>query len=339
MSIDRTISNGAVSTSAENKAPNSVNTVIVIVLIGIGIATLVVLTAIVTIALALFFRKSKCKLEFDNSYSTLCRGNSQQLQPQLLQAPIDLYDQIQLSPSTGQAEVISKAEIENTNTLSSHQSGVSPSVDAEQYSIVERQDKVSTHEQPTYAAVKKKQKKGKIAKNKETEQNQDNAAKINPKDAQICSFTTTDKTVIKQIDQKKPEEITSSSPHTTESPEALYTVVKKKPNNNRADNEEKVPPPPLHSVEELYTAIKKNVKGSAMEKEEGAPQIPPHTVEDLYTAVMKKPKHGLTNCDIEPGPPIPSHTVEELYTAVQKGSIAKNEEEAPPIPPHTVEDC
>ena len=193
-------------------------------------------------------------------------------------------------------------------------------------------------EQPTYAAIKKKQKMNKLTKGKESGQHAA-AVEKNGEKFVLCSYPATDKTDIKQKDQIKQTEVTPTSVHTTESPEALYTAVKKKPKDNKVDNEEKVPPPPLHSVEELYTTVKKNIKGSATEEEEGAPQIPPHTVEDLYTAVMKMPKNDPTNCDSETAPPIPPHTVEELYTIVQKGSTMKDEEEAPPIPPQRVEDC
>ena len=316
---------------AQNYAASSAS--VLPILIGIGVAILIVLTAILAITLVLLYlRKStkrKAKSDYDNSYSTLCRGDTQQLQSHSQQVPSDLYDQIHLSPSTGQAEVISNAEIENINSLSSHQTDYLPNTDKDQSG----QNNVSISEQPTYAAVKKKQKKNKLMKGKKSEQNQNSAAE---EKVMLCSLTATDKT-----DMQKNHDQDEATPTTTESQEALYTAAKKKPNDIRADNEEKVPFPPPHSVEELYTTVSKNVKGSAIEEEEGAPQIPPQTVEDLYTVVMKKPKNDpVTDNDTEAVPPIPPHTIEELYTAVQKGSCtAKNEEEAPPIPPHTVEDC
>ena len=55
----------------------------------------------------------------DDSYSTLDRGTKQQIQPQSLDTHTDLYDKIQLSPSTGQSEPISKSESENKNTFTS----------------------------------------------------------------------------------------------------------------------------------------------------------------------------------------------------------------------------
>ena len=84
--------------------------------IGVATATLTVLvTIVVIIALALYLRKSsQKKTECDNSYSVLHREENQQLQSQSLHTPNDLYNHIQLSPSTGQAEFISKTETGNT---------------------------------------------------------------------------------------------------------------------------------------------------------------------------------------------------------------------------------
>ena len=141
---------------------------------------------------------------------------------------------------------------------------MSPSVDTEQCNIVEKQDKVSTSEQPTYAAVKKK---NKFIKGKKSGQNQNSTAEEKGEKVELCNLTASDKIDIEQ-DQKNHDQIKQKGAipmfvHTTESPEALYIAVKKKPTNTRADKEEKKPSPPPHSVEELYTAVKKNVKGGA----------------------------------------------------------------------------
>ena len=349
-----TIQSGTVSTTVTTKEPNSpINTtnnssktdenngasevVIAAVVIGIILAILIVLTSVTVavIALILHLRKStQHKQDDDHSYSALSRETTQQTES--LNTPTNLYDQIQLSPSTGQAETISKAEIENINTLSSHQTAP-PIVDTDKCNKATEQGSVSTSEQPTYAAVNKKQKKNKLMKGKKSGRHAA-AAEKNGEKFMLCSYPAMDKTDIKQKDQIKQRDITPTSVHTTELPEALYTAVKKKPKDNTADNKEKILPPlPPCSVEELYTAV---AKGGTT-KEEGAPQIPPHTVEDLYTAITKKPKYDPTDYDTEAAPPIPPHTVEELYTAVQKGSMAKMQEEAPPIPLHNaiVEDC
>ena len=297
------VSNPLVTTtdpSIQNNAVNSVS--IVTALIGISAAIVIVLTTIVAIILVLLYvRKStqpKPKSDYDGPYSTLCRADTQQPQPQSLQAPTDLYAQIQLSPSTGQAEVISKNEAENTNGLLPHQNDTSPNIDIEQ---CKEQSMVSTSEQPTYAVVKKKQKKSKLLKGKISGQNQNNAAEKSGEEVPQCDLNTADKIDIKQEDQIKQGETVLTSLHTVESPEALYTAVKKKPKDNVTET---------------------------------------HTIEDLYTAVIKKPKDDPTDSDIEAAPPLPPHTVEELYTAVQKkpkGSAMEDEEDAPPIPPHTME--
>ena len=269
----------------------------VTILVGIGVAILIVLAAIVVVVtlVLLYLRKSshpKAKSDYDNSYSTLRRGDTQQPQPHSQQPPTDLYDQIQLSPSTGQAEIVSKAETENTNTLSSHHTRVYTNIDKDHCNKISGQDNVAMSEQPTYAAVDNKQKKNKEEKKRE---------------GVVLSVHCADKEDTKK--KIKQREATPTSLHTTESPEALYSVVKKKP---KADKEETVPPPPPHSLEELYTAVKKNVKGSAMEEEEGAPQIPPHTIEELYTAVVKKPKgDSATESETDGAPPIPPHTVDD----------------------------
>ena len=332
-------SNSLVTTtysSIQNNVLNSVS--IVIILIGIGAAILIVFTIIIVITLVLLYiRKSTQptpKSDYDGQYSTLCRGDTQQLQPQLLQAPTDLYDQIQLSPSTGQTEVISKSEAENTNSLLPHQNDPSLYIDIEQSTV-------STSEQPTYAAVKKKQKKSKLMKGKKLGQNQNNAAEKSGEEVSQRSLDEADKTDIKQEDQIKQGDTTPTTSHTAESPEALYTAVKKKPKDNATENEETISSTPPHMVEELYTAVKIKHKGNAMGDKERAPPILLNTVEDLYTAVMKKPKDDPTDSDTEAAPPLPPHTVEELYTAVQKkpkGTAMEDEEVAPPIPPHTMED-
>ena len=97
------------------------------IVIGIIVAILIVLTSIAVIASILHLRKStQHKQDDDHSYSTLSRETTQQTES--LNAPTNIYDQIQLSPSTG---LISKAKIDNINALSSYQT-VPPIVDTEQ---------------------------------------------------------------------------------------------------------------------------------------------------------------------------------------------------------------
>ena len=275
---------------------------VVTILIGIGVAIPIVLLVIVVIVtlVLLYLRKSsqpKSKSGYDDSYSTLCRGETQQLQPPSQQPPLDtdLYDQIQLSPSTGQSEMISTTEIENINIPSSQQPSASPNTNTDPGNKISGENNVSTSEQPTYVAVKKKQKKNKHLKGKNFPKNASSSEK-NKEEIMLHSAIKV--------------KTTPTSVDTMESLEALYSVVQKKPKVDR-DKEEKVPPPPPYSVEELYTAVRKNAKGSAMEEEDGAPQIPPHTIEDLYTAVMKKPEGDSIESGTDGAPPIPPHTVDD----------------------------
>ena len=142
--------------------------------VGVVITTLIVLMGIGTIALALFLKKSlQRKSECNNSYSTLHRGDTKQLQTQSLHNPNDLYDHIQLSPSTGQTEFISKTETDNTNNPSPHHSqhSINPNIDMQQPKSATVQitaassknilshDIESTFEQPYYAAINKRKKK------------------------------------------------------------------------------------------------------------------------------------------------------------------------------------
>jgi hypothetical protein len=163
-STNREFDSNNIANDAQNNAMNG--TPAVTVYIGIVVAILILLTAIVVVVVTLvllYLRKAsqtkpKADDHYDDSYSTLCRGETQQLQPHSQQPPTDLYDQIQLSPSTGQAEKVSKAEIENINIPSSHQISISPDT--------------ATSEHPTYAAVKKKSKVMKLR------QHQNNAAAV-----------------------------------------------------------------------------------------------------------------------------------------------------------------
>ena len=104
----------------------------------------------------------------NNSYSTLSRGPTQHLQSQPLHTPNDLYDHIQLSPSTGQAEFISKTKTDNTNNPSPHhhQESIYLSDETKQPQSSAIQITISSNsishgdsatlDQPTYAVVNKK---------------------------------------------------------------------------------------------------------------------------------------------------------------------------------------
>ena len=294
-------------------------------------------------------RKSaqKRKVDYvDSSYSTLCRESGQQMQSQSLHTSNDLYDQIQLSPSTGQAEFISRNETANTNNSPPHQTeyGIHTSVDKDKpksaklkitASTISTQDEdKSTSEQPTYAVVNKKKKQN---TEKETVhcQNKD-TAEVSQNEG-VSEQNAVEHGNYLQESQDSPDTTTQYPSQTVDSPQSLYTAVKTKPKDRPVENK-KAPTVLPYTTEELYTAVKK--KSHASTTDEEAPQIPPHTIEELYTAVQKKPKANAT-VDEEEAPPIPAYTVEELYTAVvkkPKASTAEDEEEAPPVPPYTVDE-
>ena len=294
-------------------------------------------------------------------YSTLNRRAGQ---PQSLQQDSpELYDQIHLSPSTGQAEYIPKSETANINNQSQTSQNSHPTYsiaggDTAEHSSTLKTVKAttsqlsshraheSTSDQPTYAAVDTSKKKKLI------ELKEDAKCKAAEKGPPVPPYTGHEVPSTATRDVK--ENITKqeiNSPHTIEQ---LYTAVKKKPEIGEPKGEEETPPiPQLYTVEELYTAVQKKPKSRSNTDSNEAEAPPPHTATvediqtagekpsqsptgDLYTAVMKKQKDVVTD-DTQTAPPIPPHTMEELYTAVMKkpNSGAEDEEEAPPIPPYT----
>ena len=291
-------------------------------IIGIAVPTLIGLTTIAVITLVLFVRKSsQRKSECDNSYSILSRGPTQQLQSQLLDPASVLYDRIELSPSTGQAEFISKTETDNKNNPSPHhnQYGIHHSVDTEQPKSATMQisdsslknipshDNEYTNEQPTYAVFNKERK------------NEKEPVHCPFKSSAATSLTLKQNSTHNNIEIQDNNTAKKVSLQTAKSLEELYTAVKKKTKESTAQNEEEPPPIPLQGVEQLYTAVNKKTQRTTANDEVESPPIPPQTVEELYTAVMKKPKVRETDDEVE-APPVPPHTVEELYTAVQKNT-------------------
>ena len=331
---------------------DQLNSVTEIIAIVVSLAILLVLSvALIIMVVALIYKRKgvQKKLYIDSSYSTLNRGTGQQIQPQSLQQDsAQLYDQIHLSPSTGQAEYIPKSETANANNPSqtaqnSHSAYSIAGGDISEHSSTlntGNQAKIpqraceSTSEQPTYAAVntsKKKKLKKKDAKCKAAE----NGPPVLPYSGHEVPSASMQEHITKEV----------NSPHTIEE---LYTTVKKKLKVCKPKGEEEAPPiPSPHTIEELYTAVQKRSNADSNKDEAPTPHTAEETqiggekpsgstIEDLYTAVMKQPKDALT-VDTQTAPPIPPHTVEELYTAVIKkpNSGAEDEEEAPPIPPYT----
>ena len=323
--------------------------------IGVSTAILLILSSalIITVVVLIWSykrRSAKKELYTDNSYSTLTRESGQQIHSQSIQQDsAQLYDQIHLSPSTGQTEFIPKSEstnINNPSTTLQHSHPIYSKANddrAKQPSALNAGNQVttsqlplqkaheSTCEQPTYAAVNKSKKKKFKKQTKEEDPKYTAAEKgppVSPYRNELPSVSMQEK---KEIAEK--QEICPS--HAVEE---LYTAVKKKPKGSEPKDEEETPPIPPHTVEEQYTAVEKEQQSNADESKDKAPsqRVLQNTTEDLYTAVMKKPKHGST----EAAPPLPPHRAEELYTAVVKKpkESTENKEEAPPIPPHTVEE-
>ena len=248
------------------------------VAIGIIIAIATLLTTVlVLIAAVIFARKStKQKRDHDSSYSVLRRGTTRKLQPLVDNNIRDMYDQIKLSPLTGQAEFVSNAETGNTSSnIQCQLNTANHGVERNQPKIAlspKTTDKHNDNTEPaTYAVVNKKQ-KNKLSEKAEFHNN--------------C------------------ESATQRNANGQASPEDMYTAVKKKPKRSAAKEDENAPPIPPHTVEELYTAVNKIPKVRATAKEEEAPPIPPHTVEEQYTAVNKTPK-GNATADEEEAPSIP----------------------------------
>ena len=344
------------TSSVTDSMTSEVQSNINIIIIGVSTAMLLILSTIpiITAAVVIWSYKKKTAKNVNINFSPYSTLNRRAGQPQSLQQDsYQLYDQIHLSPSTGQAEYVPKSETANTNNPSwtsqnSHPTYSTAVGDITEYSstlnvgnkatISLQNVHESTSEQPTYAAVDTSKKELKLK--------EDAKCKAAEKGPPVSPYSGTSMQEKKENATK--QEITS--PHTIEQ---LYTAVKK-PKDCEPKGEEEVPPiPPPHTVEELYTAVQKKPKiiSNADSNEDEAP--PPHTVtveetqtagektsqsatEDLYTTVTKKPK-DFSAVDTETAPPIPPNTVEELYTAAMKkpNSGAEDEGEAPPIPPYT----
>jgi hypothetical protein len=274
--------------------------------IGVSTVTLLMLSSALIIIIAVVVirnyrrRSAKQQIDTDASYSTLNRGSGIQVQPQSTQQNSnEVYDQIQLSPSTGQTECIPKPQSENTNNplYNSHP------IHLDTENSVTNASAASQKNSPTatYAAIdisnKKKAKKDDTkhtdavkytptSKGVYTVEGKDNSAKMNLGDMYAPD---------RQYQGRVNSEHESDPPHSVEE---LYTAVKKKPKGSSVPVNEPVP-------EDLYTAVMKKPK------DEAVPPIPSHTVEELYTAVHKKPV-GNTMEDEEEAPPIPPHTVDDI---------------------------
>ena len=330
--------------------PNSVTGIIAI---GVSIAILLILSTILIITVVVLVwcykrRSTKQNLIYtDSPYSTFSRETGQQIQPQSLQNDsTKLYDQLHLSPSTGQTEFISTNETANINksslmpwnshptysTASDDRAEHSSALNAANQAITSQKTHEITCEQLTYAAIDKSKKK----KIKKQSKKEDPECKIAEKRPPVSPYRNDSEVPSASMQEKKEkaEQQTINPPNMVEE---LYTAVKKKPKGSQPNDEEETPPIPPHTVEELYTAVEKKPKSIPDKNKEKAPKqsVLQNMTEDRYTAAMKKPKDDSTVT-----PLLPPHTVEELYTAVMKQpkESTEDEEEAPPIPPYTVEE-
>ena len=321
---------------------------------------LIISTTLIIIVIVLIWsykrRSSKQKICTDCSYSTLSRASGPQTRTRSTQEnSSELYDQIHLSPSTGQTEYIPKSENADINNpcttpqhshpiystagedIAEHSSNLNATSQRTTPQLSLQTAHKSTIEQPTYAAIDKSKKK---------------KFKAGEKGPTVSPYARHE--VPSASAQEKKENVTKEDIHSPHTIEELYTAVKKKEKVCEPKDKEEAPPIPPHTVEELYAAVQKKPKRrSNADGNKDDHNTPPHrekemhvagekplqnTMEDPYTAVTKKPKDGSTE-NPETAPPIPLHTVEELYTAVVKSpkSSAEDEDKAPPKPPCTVE--
>ena len=207
----------------------------------VGALLLIVIASLITILSLILWRhkrrahkseidpNSAGSMREDASYSILERGRRQQIQPQDSNST-ELYDQIHLSPSTGQTELISKTESETARDSSVPQSNIYSNADmenqAESQPISSCEPEKSTLEDATYAVVNKKKKK-----KKSKGASRDNANKKEKIEGEVKV-------------QEQP------------SLEEMYAVVQKKPKKSEEQGE--TPPPiPASTVESLYTAVQK----------------------------------------------------------------------------------
>ena len=226
----------------------SEDTITVSLIIGFVAIVLILLAAsLILIVLLLLCHKKRThsvKIESnfqkDHSHCTLDRGTKQQAQSQSLNTPSELYDQLQLSPFTGQSEIVHKNESEKVIiSLSSDSYQVQVSTVTET-SLELLEIEKSNLASPTYAVVDKNNKKGKGSM-KESKQEQDNTSQkgIHPKPTDLEDPDTTEK--LKEQPSQRQEE--------------MYAVVHKKP--KKCEEQEGAPPVPSHTIESLYAAVQK----------------------------------------------------------------------------------
>ena len=143
-------------------------------MVAVGVVGVLLLVLIISLTIILslivwYHKRGTCKLEIDPnsgsmredaSYSILERGRRQQAQPQDSNST-ELYDQLHLSPSTGQTELISKTESETAEGINTTTPNVYSSVETGNSQPISNSEE-SKIEEATYAVVDKKKKKKKF---------------------------------------------------------------------------------------------------------------------------------------------------------------------------------
>ena len=226
--------------------------------LAIGVATSVLVIFIVTLIMIVLLLVWKYKRTYqtkqdsdhdkvESSYSTLYRG-SEQVQPQShhTESHAELYDQTELSPSTGQAEFVPKNE-RNTTPPPQTSNPIYTSVDTNPHCLFniattevlesKQMQDVATEREADIASVPTKnypQLKDEPKQRQDLEEMYAVVHKKSKKGKASVEFEKTDT----QISD-------------------LCTAVKKNPKGSAAEDEEEAPPLPPHTVEELYTTVQK----------------------------------------------------------------------------------
>ena len=226
-----------------------------IIPLAAGVITTVLILLVATVVLAILLllwykkntQKTKIKSNLDNQdglYSTLDRETKPQSQSQC--AFTDDYDEIQLSPSTGQSEPISE-QTENKNIVVS-----SVQLDCQNMQKTQSDNEKSNF--ATYAVVDKKKKNQCTSTKEESSESRNNTSE---KGITLNSRASVEAVVPVESDREDSAKYQQGVK--IENPEEMYAVVQKKP-NKREEQEEIAPPVPLHTTESLYTAVEKKPK-------------------------------------------------------------------------------
>ena len=201
-----------------------------LLVVGVTVTVFLLILATIIVVLAIFLLRHSKQVH--------------KLKKSLSNVHTDLYDKIQLSPSTGQSEVFPETESESINvftsiTLVSHNMQGSK--------ITETHSDQSNTKDCTYAVVDKT-KKNKLGKMVALKPGQDNTSQkdINPNTTDPVNSDA----IEKQRDQPN---------HRQGNLEEMYATVHKRPKNCE-EQDELAPSVPSHTVESLYTAVQKNRK-------------------------------------------------------------------------------